>query len=144
MMIIYENMLSFDSGKEVAIVCGGAHDEQKIYIKLEETEEPERDAEDEYDVFDILDDDDFKQSNYKNYSMKEKVKIAQALIDASDDKAIKHFKLHTNDNDDSEEDEELQTKMADMHDKLHFRLKKEFELSSGIMIPIPDRESERI
>lgn len=133
-------MLSFNSGKQVAIVCGGAHDDQIIYI-TDEKDEPEREVEDEADVFDILDDDDFKQSNYKNYSMKEKFLIAQSLIDANEDENKKNQKylkdLH-------EDDKQLFLKLADMQDKLTFRLKKEFELSSGIMIPLPDENSERI
>jgi hypothetical protein len=125
-MIRYKDMLSFESGKEVAIVCGGEYDDQKIYITKEE-DEPEREIEDEEDVFEILDEDDFKSSNYKNFCMKDKLKLANALN--------KHIEP---------DEEELFEKYADMQNKITERLKKEFELSSGIIIPIPDKESERI
>ncbi len=121
-------MLSFDSGKEVAIVCGGEHDEQKIYITKDE-KEPDREVEDEDDVFDIMDEDDFKSSNYKNYCMSDKLRLANALS-------------KSNKNLDS--DDELFQKFEEMQTKMNNRLKKEFELSSGIIIPIPDKDSERI
>lgn len=136
-------MLSFESGKEVAIVCGGEYDERKIYIKKDEDskeqdEDFENSEEDEeetnnrqfkqiFDVFDILDDDDFKQSHYKNYGMKDKLKLASAL-----QKQIKP------------KDAELWSKYEELQEKMGQRIKKEFELSSGIIIPIPDIESERI
>lgn len=123
-------MLSFQSGKEVAIVCGGEYDEQKIYITKEQ-DEPDREIEDEDDVFEILDEDDFKSSNYKNYSMKDKLKLANALS-----------KYNKDINSDS--DDELFQKFDEMQGKITNRLKKDFELSSGIIIPIPDKESERI
>lgn len=120
-------MLSFESGKEVAIVCGGEYDEQKIYIKKEE-DKPDREIEDEDDVFEILDEDDFKKSNYKNFNMKDKLKLAKAL-----NKRI-----------DPDSEDELYDKYSEMQNKITERLKKEFELSSGIIIPIPNEESERI
>lgn len=123
-------MLSFQSGKEVAIVCGGEYDEQKIYITKEQ-DEPDREIEDEDDVFEILDEDDFKSKNYKYHSMKDKLKLANALS-----------KYNKNINSDS--DDELFQKFDEMQGKITDRLKKEFELSSGIIIPIPDKDSERI
>ncbi len=119
-------MLSFNSGKKVAIVCGGEDDDLPIYITQEE-DEPDREVEDDDDVFDVLSDDDFKSSKYKKHTVKDRLKLAKALRKNQEPL-----------------DEYLIDQYNQMNMKLHERLKKEFNLTSGVMVPIPDDKSERI
>lgn len=119
-------MLSFDSGKAIAVVCGGEYDDKTIYIKNEE-DEPDRNLEDE-DVYDILDDDDFiMNKKYKKYTVRDRNKITKAIkqgIEPLDEYLIEQY-------------DHLRQKVND-------RLKKELELSCGTMIPLPDEKSERV
>lgn len=119
-------MLSFNEGKKVAVVCGGEDDELEIHI-TEEEEEPDREISDDDDVFDVLSDDDFKVTKYKNHTVKDKFKLAKALRKRQEPL-----------------DEYLIEQYNTMNIKLQQRLKKEFNLTSGVMVPIPDVKSERI
>ncbi|HET9806501.1 MAG TPA: hypothetical protein VFP49_06315 [Nitrososphaeraceae archaeon] len=119
-------MLSFNSGKEVAVICGGEYDETMVYI-TDEKDEPDIELSDEDDVFDYLSDDDFNMKTYKKYTMKDKLKLAKALKRGEEPL-----------------DEYLVEKYNILDEKLNKRLKKELEISSGVMIPIPDEKTERI
>jgi hypothetical protein len=119
-------MISFNSGEKVAVVCGGEYDNTSIYIKKEE-DEPEREIKDENEIFDILDDEDFNKHTYRKYPAKERLQL------------IKAIKL-----DQEPLDEYLIKKFNIMKEKVNEKLKKEFELTTGTMIPIPSKQSERI
>lgn len=122
-------MLSFDSddnGKAVAVVCEGEYDDKIIYIK-EEKDEPDRNLEDE-DVYDILDDEDFRiNKKYKMYTVRDRNKLTKSLrqgIEPLDEYLINQYDI--------------------LKKKINDKLKKELELNTGTMIPIPDEKSERI
>jgi cytidylate kinase len=118
-------MISFKKGTNVAVVCGGEYDETNIYVNNEDTES-DRNL-DKADIFDILDDEDFNMNKFKRYPLRDRLKLEKALkqqVEPLDDYLISKYK-------------QIST-------KLHDKIQKEFEISSGVMIPIPSKESERI
>lgn len=119
-------MISFNSGKKVAVVCGGKYDGKEIYIKSEENNEPDRSLEDE-DLFELLDDDDFNMNKYKKFPYKDRKKLEKALKQKMEPL-----------------DEYLVSKYNSLSNKLDTSLKKEFNIETGVMVPIPSEESERI
>ena len=74
-------MISFNSGKKVAIICDKDYDEEfdekAVYIK-EEGDKPDRTLENE-DVYEILDDEDFNMNRFKRYPVKDRMKLVKAL-----------------------------------------------------------------
>lgn len=121
-------MLSFDSGKPVAVICEDTH-ETILYIKNTDNkdEDPDIELSDDEDVFDVLSDDDFNEKAYKKYTMRDKLKLAKAL------------RLQEEPSDDY-----LVDKYNTLEQKLNKRLKTQIDLPYGCMIPIPDENSERI
>jgi len=118
-------MISFKSGAKVAAICGGDYDGKDIYINNEQ-EEPDRDIEEE-DIYDILDDEDFNMNRYKKLSYRDRIKLERALRLRSEPI-----------------DEYLVPNYQRSSQKLTEMLKKELNLTTGVMIPIPSQKSERI
>ncbi len=136
-------MLSFNNGKKVAVVSDVRYDRddveclyptygplnsQEIFIKVEndDNQQDER-VMDEDDIYDILDDDDFNMNRYKRYPIRDRQKLVKALKQKMEPL-----------------DEYLVPKYHNMSNKLNNKIKKEFELPVGCMIPVPDEQSERI
>jgi hypothetical protein len=120
-------MISFESGKAIAVICGGQYNDQKLYVKNDDNnEKPDRNILNE-DVYDILDEDDFNMNKYKKLPVKERNKLERALKQQQEPL-----------------DEYLLGKYHKVNNKLNEKLKKEFDLSTGVMVPLPSDESERI
>lgn len=121
-------MISLTSGKRIAVVCGGEYNNRYIYIKKEE-DQPDRTLEDE-DIYDILDEDDLKQdrNKYKNLRTPDRIKLIKSLrlnIEPLDEHLVRNFQ--------------------ETREKVQEKLKHDFKLSAGQMIPLPDeKETERI
>lgn len=121
-------MISFNSGKAVGVVDGGEYNKQKIYVK-EEDQRDERDNRDlnEDDIFELLDDDDFNMNKYKRFPVRDRQKLVKALKQKMEPL-----------------DDYLVDKYHNISTKLNDRVNKEFELSTGEFVPIPDKETERV
>lgn len=118
-------MISFTQGNKVAVVCGGEYNDKIIRITKEE-QEPDRNL-DEEDIYDLMDDDDFNKNKYKIFPIKDRLKLTKSLkqhIEPLDEYLVSKYKI--------------------VSEKLKEKLKKELILHSGVMVPLPHEQSERI
>jgi hypothetical protein len=137
-------MLSFNSGKKVAVVSDIIYDDddkeekhpigygdlhgQNIYVKEEKDRDNKDDRQlDEDDIFELLDDDDFNINKYKKLPMRDRQKLVKALKQKMEPL-----------------DDYLVPKYRNMSSKINDRVNKEYELVSGTMIPVPNEEPERV
>lgn len=121
-------MISFKPDKDstkVAVICGGPYNNKFVYITKDKPN-PIRNLEEE-SVWDILDDEDFNMNKYRKYTYRDKLRLGHALKD-------KREPL----------EEYLIPRYNDLSKKVTDKLKKELDLSTGVMVPIPSEESERI
>jgi len=119
-------MISFNNGKLISEVIGGEYDKLPIYIN-DEKKEPDRKINKLEDIYDILDDDDFNINKYKKFNLRDRNILTKSLK-----------------NNYEPSDNHLIDKYNKLSSKLEDRLKKEFEISSGQMLPIPNEEPERV
>ena len=121
-------MISFNSGNQVALIKDGEFNNQKIFVKKDEDRDDgdNRDL-DEDDIYELLDDDDFNMNKYKRFPVRDRQKLVKALKQKMEPL-----------------DEYLVDKYHNMSSKINDRVNKEFNISSGEMIPVPSKETERV